>query len=67
MGKKLNLDVMSVDEMWHLYEQIVQVLSVKLMSEKRELERRLARLRREKEKLDNRSRQTLSSRRMSLG
>jgi DNA-binding protein H-NS len=49
MTKKLNLDAMSVDEMWQLHEEISQVLSGRLTSEKRELERRLAQLRREKE------------------
>ena len=49
MSKKLNLDAMSIDEMWQLHEEISQVLSVRLTSEKRELEKRLAQLRREKE------------------
>lgn len=49
MSKKLNLDAMSVDEMWQLHEEISRVLSVRLTSEKRELEKRLAQLRREKE------------------
>jgi DNA-binding protein H-NS len=49
MTKKLNLDAMSVDEMWQLHEEISRLLSVRLTSEKRELEKRLAQLRREKE------------------
>jgi DNA-binding protein H-NS len=49
MTKKLNLEAMSVDEMWQLHEEISRVLSVRLTSEKRELEKRLAQLRREKE------------------
>jgi DNA-binding protein H-NS len=49
MTKKLNLDAMSIDEVWQLHEEIGQVLSVRLTSEKRELEKRLARLRREGE------------------
>jgi len=49
MSKKLNLDAMSVDEMWQLHEEISRVLSVRLTSEKRELEKRLAQLRREKD------------------
>ena len=49
MSRKLNLGAMSVDEMWQLHEEISQVLSVRLTSEKRELEKRLAQLRREKE------------------
>jgi len=40
---------MSVDEMWQLHEEISRTLSVRLTSEKRELEKRLAQLRREKE------------------
>jgi len=49
ISNKLNLDAMSVDEMWLLHEEIGQILSVRLTSEKRELEKRLAQLRREKE------------------
>jgi DNA-binding protein H-NS len=49
MSKKLNLAAMSIDEMWRLHEEISQLLSVRLTSEKRELEKRLAQLRREKE------------------
>jgi DNA-binding protein H-NS len=49
MSKKLDLSAMSVDEMWQLHEEISQVLSVRLTSEKRQLEKRLAQLRREKE------------------
>jgi DNA-binding protein H-NS len=48
MSKKLNLDAMSIDEMWQLHEDIIGVLSTRLTSEKRELEKRLAQLRREK-------------------
>jgi DNA-binding protein H-NS len=49
MSKKLDLDAMSVDQMWRLHEEISQILSVRLASEKRELEKRLAQLRREKD------------------
>jgi DNA-binding protein H-NS len=49
MTKKLNLDTMSVDEMWVLHEVISCMLSERLSSEKRELERRLDQLRGEKE------------------
>ena len=49
MSKKLSLDAMSIDEMWQLHEEISGILSVRLTSEKRELEKRLAQLRREKE------------------
>ena len=47
MTKKLNFDAMSIDEMWQLHEEISAVLSIRLTSEKRELEKRLAQLRRE--------------------
>lgn len=47
MGRKLNFDAMSVDEMWQLHEKISRVLSARLNSEKRQLERRLAQLRSE--------------------
>src|SRR3984893_18647829 len=49
MTKKVNLDSMSVDEMWQLHEEINQVLSVRLTSEKRELEKRLEQLRRDRQ------------------
>jgi DNA-binding protein H-NS len=49
MNKKPNFDAMSVDELWQLHEELNQVLSVRLTSEKRELEKRLAQLQREKE------------------
>jgi len=48
MLKKPNLDAMTVDEMWQLHEEITRILSVRLTSEKRELEKRLDRLRRDK-------------------
>lgn len=48
MSNKRNLDAMSIDEMWRLHEEIIRVLSARLTSEKRELEKRLAQLRREK-------------------
>lgn len=48
MSQKLNLDALSVDELWQLHEELSKVLSVRLRSEKRELERRLSQLRREK-------------------
>ncbi|MDR3572093.1 MAG: H-NS histone family protein [Candidatus Pacebacteria bacterium] len=47
MSKKLSLDAMSVDEMWRLHEEIGRILSVRLKSEKRELEKRLAQLHRD--------------------
>ena len=49
MTKKINLDAMSVDEMWQLHEEISRLLSIRLTSEKRELEKRLEQLRRDKQ------------------
>ncbi len=48
MSKKVNLDAMSIDEMWQLHEEIIRVLSTRLTSEKRALEKRLSQLSREK-------------------
>lgn len=47
MSKKPSFESMTVDELWLLYEELSQVLSVRLTSEKRELEKRLAQLQRE--------------------
>jgi DNA-binding protein H-NS len=47
--KKFDLDAMSTDEMWQLHAEIDRILSARLTLEKRELEKRLARLRRENE------------------
>jgi DNA-binding protein H-NS len=47
MNKKPSFGSMTVDELWLLYEELSQVLSVRLTSEKRELEKRLAQLQRE--------------------
>ena len=49
MAKKFDLGAMSTDEMWQLHTEIGQLLSVRLNSEKRELEKRLTRLRRDYE------------------
>lgn len=49
MSKKLDFDAMTVDEMWQLHEEITRVLSVRLTTEKRELEKRLTQLRRDKQ------------------
>jgi DNA-binding protein H-NS len=49
VNRKFDFDDMTVDELWQLHEKLSQVLSVRLTSEKRELEKRLAQLRREKE------------------
>ena len=42
--KNKDLAMMSVDELWSLHEETRTILSTKLDAEKRELERRLARL-----------------------
>jgi DNA-binding protein H-NS len=47
MAKKIDLDAMPTDEMWQLHVEIGRLLSIRLNSEKRELERRLVRLHRE--------------------
>lgn len=49
MSKKLNLDGMSIEDMWQLHEEISRLLSIRLTTEKRELEKRLAQLRRDKQ------------------
>jgi DNA-binding protein H-NS len=49
MSKKINFDAMSIDEMWQLHEKIIEILSSRLAAEKRELEKRLAQLRQEKD------------------
>ena len=48
-NRTFDFDAMSVDDLWQLYDKLSQVLSIRLTSEKRELEKRLAQLRREKE------------------
>ena len=40
--KKIDLETMSVDDLWSLHEQISGILSARITSEKRELEKRLA-------------------------
>ncbi|MDE2379866.1 H-NS histone family protein [Bradyrhizobium sp.] len=47
--KKLNLESLSIDELWRLHEELNQYLSTRLNAEKRALEKRLAQLRRENE------------------
>lgn len=47
MNKKPSFEFMTVDELWLLYEELSQALSVRLTSEKRELEKRLAQLQHE--------------------
>src|SRR4051794_25425593 len=40
--KKIDLESMSVDDLWLLHEKISGILSARITSEKRELEKRLA-------------------------
>jgi DNA-binding protein H-NS len=40
--KKIDLEAMSVDDLWSLHEQISEILSERIAQEKRELEERLA-------------------------
>jgi DNA-binding protein H-NS len=57
MTKKMNLDAMSFDEMWQFHEEIGRVLSVRLIAEKRALEKRLEQLRHGKQDPTTRSSQ----------
>ncbi len=43
---KFNLSSLSIDELWRLHEEVGAVLSERITAEKRELEKRLARLNR---------------------
>jgi DNA-binding protein H-NS len=47
MIKNVDLATMTVDELWRLYEELGRLLEARLTSEKRELEKRLAQLRKE--------------------
>jgi DNA-binding protein H-NS len=40
--KKLELESMSIDDLWSLHEKISEILSTRIASEKQELEKRLA-------------------------
>jgi DNA-binding protein H-NS len=42
--KKTDLETMSIDDLWTLHERVSKVLSIRIASEKRELEKRLANL-----------------------
>jgi DNA-binding protein H-NS len=47
--EKLNFEAMSLDELWALHEHISNVLSTRIIAEKRELENRLDQLNRGKD------------------
>jgi len=40
--KKVDLETLSADELWSLHEEVSRILSARITSEKRELEKRLA-------------------------
>jgi DNA-binding protein H-NS len=44
--RKVDLTTMQFDELWELYEELTKMLADKVLSEKRELENRLAKLNR---------------------
>lgn len=44
--KKIDLENMSIDDLWTLHEKVSRILSVRIASEKHELEKRLAYLNR---------------------
>ena len=50
--KKINLEAMSVEDLWSLHEKISKLLSARITSEKRELEKRLAVLNRGRDVID---------------
>lgn len=52
MIKKMNLDAMSVDEIWQLHEEIERILPVLLRAKKRVLEMRLEQLRHDDKQAD---------------
>jgi DNA-binding protein H-NS len=47
--KKIDLEAMAVDDLWLLHEKVSRLLSERIISEKRELEKRLAVLNRGKD------------------
>ena len=47
--QKIDLEAMTVDELWQLHEELSSFLSVRMTHEKHELERKLAQLRREEQ------------------
>ena len=43
---KLDLEAMDLDELWHLHEELTDILAERISAEKRELEKRLSQLNR---------------------
>jgi DNA-binding protein H-NS len=52
MSMKIDLEAMSVDDLWSLHEKISTILSTRITSEKLELEKRLAVLNRGREAIE---------------
>src|ERR1700730_10219629 len=50
--KKIDLEAMAVDDLWSLHERISGILSARITSEKRELEKRLAVLNRGRDAIE---------------
>ena len=50
--KKIDLEALSADDLWSLHEQISRILSARITSEKRELEKRLAVLNRGRDAIE---------------
>jgi DNA-binding protein H-NS len=44
--RKPDLDAMQIDELWQIHEELTKILSDRMLAEKRELEKRLAKLNR---------------------
>ena len=61
-GKKFNLEAMSLEDLWSLHETISGILSARIKTEKRELEKRLAILNRSLDKSDSASNGLLGER-----
>ena len=51
--KKIDLEAMSVNDLWLLHEKISQILSARITSEKHELEKRLAVLNRGRDVIEH--------------
>jgi DNA-binding protein H-NS len=60
--RKIDLEAMSVDDLWSLHERVSGILSARITSEKHELEKRLAVLNRGRDVIEMRdSRHSLNS------
>jgi DNA-binding protein H-NS len=59
--KKIDLEAMTVDDLWSLHEKISAILSARITSEKRELEKRLAVLNRGRDVIEGRVAQSYNA------